>query len=96
MLCSLRGVVRSVQNGSGTLATSVYSFLLCDGMTGCSLWKNVFVGGNSPLNDDYVLMRGDAKICFTREWSDLSERFTYISIAWNFEFRWFTFFVRTR
>ena len=40
---------------------------LCDGMTGCSLWKNVFVGGNSPLNDDYVLLRGDAKICFTRE-----------------------------
>ena len=37
----------------------------------------------ASLNDDYVLMRGDAKICFTREQSDLSERFTYISTAWR-------------
>ena len=49
-------------------------------------WNDGFLPrrkGNSPLNDDYVLMRGDAKIRFKRKYSDRSERFTYISTAWN-------------
>ena len=92
LLCSLCGVVRRVRDVSGTLPTSEYSFLLCDGMTVFSLGENVYIGGNSPLNDAYVLMRGDAKICFTRKYSDISERFTHISIAWKCVSLIFAFF----